>query len=112
GSDLSPNLSVAWDATHDGRTVLRASAARYLDAEVIAIAGHTLGNQVQQRCRYTVATGLYDRECTYSGGAAGSTVGLPCGPTGFDQQGNDCRTKLRLPQTWEATVGGEREVVE
>jgi hypothetical protein len=123
GQDLSPNLSVAWDATHDGRTVLRASFAKYLDAEAISIAGHIQGRQVSQRCRASTAAlaaagndfrnpDAYDRECTYSGGAAGSTVGLPCGPTGVNERGERCNTKLRLPQTWEYTIGGEREVVE
>jgi hypothetical protein len=35
-----------------------------------------------------------------------------CGPTGFDAQGNNCRTKLQVPRTIEYTLGGEREVVQ
>jgi hypothetical protein len=40
---LSPSLAAAWDAAHDGRTVLRGSLAEYLDADISAVAGQTLG---------------------------------------------------------------------
>jgi hypothetical protein len=109
---FTPNLSLAWDATHDGRTALRASFAHYVDSEVIAIASHTLGTQVQRRCRYNTATGNYDRECTYSGGAAGATVGFRCSPTGVDEQGRRCASELVLPRTREYTAGAEREIVQ
>jgi Carboxypeptidase regulatory-like domain len=112
GSALSPSLAVAWDATHDGRTALRASVNQYVDADVNAIATHTLGSQVQRRCRWNAATGDYDLNCEYSGGASASTVGMPCGPTGIDAAGRPCRQKLVLPKTWEYTAGAEREVVE
>jgi hypothetical protein len=112
GSAISPSVSVAWDATHDGRTALRASVSQYVDADVNTFAGHTLGSQVQRRCRWNPMNGLYDQNCEYSGGASGSTVGLPCGPTGVDAGGNPCRQKLVMPKTWEYTAGAEREVVE
>jgi hypothetical protein len=38
-------------------------------------------------------------------------VGLPCGPTGYDETGTRCATKLGIPKTWEYTLGSEREVV-
>jgi hypothetical protein len=112
GSVLTPSLSVAWDATHDGRTVLRGSFAEYLDVEFITIAGQTLGNQVSQRCQWDDATSSYTKGCVYSGGNNGATVGLPCGPSGVDAQGNDCQQNLKIPRTWEATGGFEREVLE
>ena len=108
---LSPSFAAAWDATHDGRTVLRGSFNQYVDVDLSSIAGHTLGSQVAQRCRFNDATARYDRECTFSGGTSGATVGLPCGPTGFDQAGNPCTRKLGIPRTWEYTAGVEREVI-
>jgi hypothetical protein len=111
GRALTPSLSVAWDATHDGRTVLRGSASEYLDVELTPIAGHTLGSMVSQRCRWNDATGSYDLGCTFSGGPAAATVGLPCGPTGVDDHGRSCRQELTIPRTWEYTAGAEREVV-
>ena len=109
-SVLSPGLAAAWDATHDGRTVLRGSVAEYLDADISAVAGQTLGQQVSQRCQWNDATLAYDRNCTYSGGASGATVGLPCGSSGVDMQGHDCRQTLQMPRTWELTAGAEREL--
>jgi hypothetical protein len=109
---LSPSFAGAWDATHDGRTVVRGSFAEYLDADISAVAGQTLGGQVSQRCQWNDATGQYDKGCTYSGGYAGATYGSPCGSSGIDANGNDCKQKLTLPRTWEVTGGAEREVVE
>jgi carboxypeptidase family protein len=111
GSLLTPSVGGAWDATHDGRTVLRASFAEYLDVDVTGIAGQTLGSQVSQRCQWNEATGAYDKSCTYSGGANSATIALPCGPSGIDLQGHDCRGRLAMPRTWEYTAGAEREVV-
>jgi hypothetical protein len=111
-SSLSPSIAVAWDATHDGRTVLRGSFNEYLDADVNPIAAQTLGSQVSQRCKWNDATQSYDKDCTFSGGAVGSTVGMPCGPSGIDAQGNSCQQKLQIPKTWEYTFGAEREVIE
>jgi hypothetical protein len=107
---LTPSLAAAWDATHDGRTVMRGSVNQYVDVDVTPLASHTLGSQVSQRCRWNDATAAYDRECTYSGGRSGATVGLPCGPTGYDHTGAPCIQGLTLPTTWEYTAGVEREV--
>jgi len=108
---LAPSVAAAWDATHDGRTVVRGSFAEYLDVDISAIAGQTLGAQVSQRCQWNDATSAYDRSCAFSGGASGATVGLPCGPSGIDTQGHDCRQRLQMPRTWELTTGAEREVL-
>jgi hypothetical protein len=35
---VTPHLSAAWDVTHDGRTVLRASHNQYVDTDAIRIA--------------------------------------------------------------------------
>jgi hypothetical protein len=108
---LTPSIAVAWDATHDGRTVVRGSFSEYLDVELTPIAGHTLGSQVSQRCSWNEDTQAYDRSCTFSGGASSTSVGSPCGPSGVDVTGQDCTKKLTIPKTWEYTAGAEREVV-
>jgi hypothetical protein len=112
GNALTPSLTTAWDPTHDGRTVLRASFAQYVDVDVSPIASHNLGTQVQRRCLYNDSSQAYDRECVYSGGASGATVGLPCGPTGLKADGQPCKNELTLPKTWEYTIGAEREVTD
>jgi len=107
-----PSILAAWDATRDGRTVVRGSFAKYLDVDLVPVATQTMGNQVAQRCQWDDTTGGYTKVCTWSGGAAGSTIGLPCGPSGFDASGNSCKQRLKLPTTTEWTAGAEREVVE
>jgi Carboxypeptidase regulatory-like domain len=108
---VTPSLAAAWDATHDGRTVLRGAYAEYLDVEVTTIAGHTLGSMVNQRCRWNADTQAYDTGCTYSGGANSSTIASPCGPSGIDERGEDCTSKLTIPKTREYSFGAEREIV-
>jgi hypothetical protein len=107
-----PSISAAWDATRDGRTVVRGSFAEYLDTDLVPVATQSQGAQVSNRCQWDDTTGDYTKSCTWSGGASGSTVGLPCGPSGIDSSGQPCKQKLRLPQTTEWTAGAEREVVE
>jgi len=110
-SAVTPSLATAWDATHDGRTVLRASFSEYLDVDVNGIAGQTLGSQVSQRCQWNDASQAYDKNCAFSGGANSATIGLDCGPSGIDVNGQECLRKLSIPKTWEYTAGAEREVV-
>jgi hypothetical protein len=47
----------------------------------------------------------------FSGGLSPNTFGKPCGPSGVDQNGNDCGHSLKIPRTWEYTAGGEREML-
>jgi hypothetical protein len=114
---FSPSLAVAWDATHDGRTVLRGSYSAYADVEVEALAEHVAGSRVSRTCKYNPDTSVpgeppvYDKECTYSGGRNTNTIGLPCGPTGIDERGNPCKEDLKIPRTHEFTGGAERELV-
>jgi hypothetical protein len=116
-SAFAPAVSVAWDATHDGMTVLRASYNNYVDINIFDLSRVTLGGQVAQRCKYNEGNGQVDadgepftKECEYSGGASRTTIGLPCGPTGVDLEGRSCRERLRIPRTHELTAGLEREV--
>ncbi len=108
---LTPHVSVAWDAAHDGTTVLRASHNQYIDTDAVRIARHALDDGVSRECRYNPANGLYDSECRFTGGLAGRTVGLPCGPLGINADGSPCREKLVAPRTYEYTAGAEREVL-
>ena len=106
-----PSLAVAWDATHDGRTVLRGSYSNYADVEVEDLARHTAGSRVSLGCDWNATSEKFDRNCTYSGGPSRNTVGLPCGPTGLDIEGRPCGEKLKIPRTHEYTAGAEREVI-
>ena len=108
---FTPHLSVAWDATHDGRTVLRASHNQYVDTDAVRIARHALDDGVMRECRYNPATSQYDLECRYTGGRGGRTVGLPCGPQGVNPDGSSCVQKIKTPRTYEFTLGAEREVI-
>jgi hypothetical protein len=108
----APSVALAWDATHDGRTVLRGSYSHYVDAAIRTQVLHNLGSQVSQRCLWDAARQTFTRDCEYSGGSSGRTFGLPCGPSGVWPDGTPCRDPLVVPRTYEYTVGGEREVVE
>jgi hypothetical protein len=107
---FSPSVSLAWDATHDGRTVLRSSYSALADVEVKRFAEHNIGGRVSERCNWNPATQAFDSGCTYSGGPSRNTIGLPCGSTGIDDRGQSCRENLKIPRTHELTLGAEREV--
>jgi carboxypeptidase family protein len=105
------HLAAAWDPTHDGRTVIRASFNNYLDVNGADLARFTASPPVSQTCAWDASAGTYTRDCSFSGGASGRTVGSPCGPAGVNPDGTPCRQSLRVPRTWEQTAGIEREVV-
>ena len=107
---FAPSITAAWDATHDGRSVIRGGYSQYVDVAIRTPTQHTVGDPVTRRCLWNDATSDYDRECTYSGGAR-NTFGLPCGPTGLDATGQPCKQDLKIPRTHEYTFGGEREIV-
>jgi hypothetical protein len=107
----APSVAAAWDATHDGRTVIRGSYSQYVDVAIRTPVLHTLGSQTSQRCRWNTSTEAFDRDCVYSGGTSRNTFGMPCGPSGIDASGADCREKLGVPRTYEYTLGTEREIV-
>jgi hypothetical protein len=111
GASVTPHVALAWDATHDGRTVVRGSFNNYVDPDVGRLSRHTLGTPVTRECTWNATVGDFVDSCRYSGGASNSTVGLPCGPQGYDERGRPCREKLRVPRTWEYTVGAEREIM-
>jgi len=106
----APTVSAAWDATHDGRTVVRGSFNVYSDIDMVNIARHSLGSQAQQQCQWDAATSTFSKNCVFSGGLSPNTFGSPCGPSGVDASGQSCVHSLKIPRTWEYTAGGEREV--
>jgi hypothetical protein len=108
----APTLSTAWDATHDGRTVLRGSFNQYVDVDMVNIARHSLGSQSQLNCQWDAATQTFTKSCVFSGGRSANTFGSPCGPSGIDESGQSCKEKLKIPTTWEYTAGAEREVIQ
>ncbi len=108
---FTPHFAAAWDATQDGRTVLRGSFNHYVDVDAAGIANFTVGDRVSRTCLWDAPSQTYSGSCTFAGGLSGRTIGLPCGATGFDASGQPCRQKLKAPRTWEYTVGAEREVV-
>jgi hypothetical protein len=103
-----PAVSVAWDATHDGRTVLRSSYSAYGDIDIKRFAQHSIGSRASYRCDYE--DGKFDKDCVWSGGISRNTIGLPCGPSGLDNTGQPCREEIKVPRTHEYTIGAEREV--
>jgi hypothetical protein len=108
----APSVAAAWDATHDGRTVIRGSVSKYVDVAIRTQVQHTLGDQVRKTCNWDGEGENYNTNCEYSGGGGKNTLGLPCGPTGIDPTGAPCVQKLKTPHAMEYTLGGEREVVE
>jgi hypothetical protein len=118
----APALSMVWDVGHDGKTVIRASASVYVDVDLSLVGRHPIGGQisatgapnttgqVSQRCVYNPANGQFDATCVYAGGVSRNTVGRPCGPTGLDENGNSCQQELKIPRTYEGTVGVSREI--
>jgi hypothetical protein len=109
---FTPHFSAAYDPTRDGRTVIRGSFNGYVDVDTLELANHSLGSRVYRECRWNEPTADYTRDCTYSGGRSSRTFGLPCGPSGLDERGRDCRERLVIPRTWEGTFGAEREIIQ
>ncbi len=113
GLAVTPHLSAAWDATHDGRTVIRGSFNQYVDVpNVRRLTRAGMGERVWQECRWNEGAQAFNSQCVYGGGSSSNTIGLPCGPTGVNHDGTTCREKLKVPRTWEYTAGVEREIVQ
>jgi hypothetical protein len=108
---VTPHLQAVWDPTHDGRTAIRGSFSNVVDTGFLALAQFTSRQPFSKRCDWDPSAMAYVRNCRSSGGDSSQTVGLPCGPDGLNPDGTSCRTALRAPRVWEATVGAEREIV-
>ena len=92
----APALSLVWDITGDGKNILRSSGSVYVDVDLTNISRFAIGTQVTQRCAASGSPTMpvYDTNCQYAGGASSSTIG-----------------NLQTPKTYEATLGGAREVI-
>jgi hypothetical protein len=99
-----------WNATHDGKTALRAGLENRVDPGFLALAAWNSRALYSKRCDWDPQAMAYIRNCTSSGGDTGQTVGLPCSPDGTYPDGTRCDTKLRMPRVWEYTLGAEREI--
>jgi hypothetical protein len=109
---FAPGLAGAWDATGDGRTVVRGSISNYVDVDIAELARHTLGSQASRKCKWNSDTSAYDKECVFSGGLTKNTFGSPCGQNGVGPDGTPCKQNLAIPRTYEYAIGAEREVVQ
>jgi hypothetical protein len=108
----APSITAAWDATHDGRTVLRSSFSNYVDVAIRNPVLHTLGTQASRKCLWNTDTMKYDKDCVFNGGLSKNTIGSPCGPSGVNPDGTSCLEDLAIPRTYEYTVGAEREILQ
>ena len=98
------------------RTVERSFAAAstsYLDVDAAAIANFTVGD------RGLPYLPLGRAEPDLHAVSAPTAVGSPAGPSvcpavaiGFDANGQPCAQKLKVPRTWEYTLGAEREIIQ
>ena len=92
---FAPALSLVWDVTGDGKNILRSSGSVYVDVDLTNLSRFAIGTQVNQRCAASGSPTMpvYDTNCQYAGGASSSTIG-----------------NLKTPKTYEATLGGAREL--
>jgi len=104
----TPHLSLAWDATGDGRTWLRAGTHERVDAGLESFAQFALGTPVSRSCRWDDATASFSKDCAFQGGP--NSLGLPCSPTAVDGFGRACSQRIRMPRSREVTLGAEREL--
>jgi hypothetical protein len=108
---FTPHLSTTWDPTHNGKTKLQATFRGVADTGFLALARFTSRSLYSRQCTWDEESESYARDCRSSGGNDSTTVGLPCGPDGFNPDGTPCRTKLKPPRVWETTATAEREVM-
>ena len=107
-----PRVSVAWDATHDGRTVLRASYNHTSTSTSAASPATRLGGRPSSSASGTPPPTRTTRSCVYSGGLPATPSARPAArpastPTGKPLPARSWRS--RAPTS--TPLGGEREVV-
>jgi hypothetical protein len=102
---LFPGVGVAWDATGDGRTWLRASSYRRAGTDSDGLARFALGAPLTRDCRWSGTGNVFGRDCQWSGGRVGRTLGLACGPDGLASDGSPCEVALAAPRAWEHSLG-------
>lgn len=87
---VTPHVALSWDATHDRKTILALGYHHYVDPGSPAIAEFLGGGAPQRLCRLDPVAGDFSTDCRIQGGALSRTLGQPCGPDGFDDDGNRC----------------------
>jgi hypothetical protein len=107
---LTPHLGLAWDVSGNGRTWLRASSHQRASADLASLARFGNGSPANRKCNWDPDAMSYSRGCVFSGGGFSGSVGLPCGATGVDDNGNPCLEGLRLPRAWEHAMSAEHDV--
>lgn len=107
----TPHLAVAWDATHDGRTVLRGSFNQYVDTGSLEVSRFVGRRLASRTCFWDAESRTYTDTCSVQTGTGDSTVGFPEGPEAVDARGEPIRRALDPPRVSEYTLGAEREVV-
>jgi hypothetical protein len=107
---FTPHLGLAWDATGDRRTWLRASAHQRVAPGLEALVRSQRSIDFGRRCFWDADTATYSRSCVDNRDHPG-TVGLPCGPTNLAADGAPCGQPLRLARAWELSMGLERALV-
>jgi hypothetical protein len=107
----TPHFAATWDATHDGKTAVRAGFNQYVDPGFLSIANFVGRSLYTRQCKWNTATMQYDSSCQLAGGVAGSTVGQPLG---VDAMGNPIGPQhdMKPPRTTEVLFGLDREVLE
>ncbi|HJZ84454.1 MAG TPA: TonB-dependent receptor [Polyangia bacterium] len=122
----TPHVNATWDATHDGKTAVRAGFNQYVDSGMLAISSFVGRDQFTRTCNWNPDTMQYDLGCRNGGGLAGVSVAQPYGR---DKDGNplnadgsivcdksdprwpDCPVSdLSPPRTTEVLVGMDREI--
>jgi hypothetical protein len=101
---LAPGVTASWQVLRILPLFVRGSSVRRVDADLDFLSG-TLPSPLSRSCRWNPDTSDYDRECEFNGGATGQSLGLPCSPLGLDASGHACRGRIRLPRSWESSVG-------
>lgn len=109
---FTPHVSAVWDATHDGRTAVRASFNQYVDTGFLALARFAGKALFEKTCFWDEEAKSYTADCSTAGGNDGYTVGLPYGPDAVGPDGKPLTRKLVPPRTWEYTLGAEREIMQ
>jgi hypothetical protein len=98
------HLGLGWKVSEDGRTWVRASTGRRFDPTADRAAEDLAPAQETRTCDWDDSLQSYSRNCVASGPAT-RTVGLPCGPSGYADDGSRCVSPPRMPTIWEHTLG-------
>ena len=109
---LTPHAALSWDATHDNKTTLTVGYHHYVDPGSAQVAEFLGGGAPQKLCHWDPNAGDFTAGCVLQGGVLARTVNLPCGPDGFDADGNRCEGTLAMPRMKEWVASASRTVAD